>query len=56
MDNIQPCPFCGSADIYWDKYLIDESPVAFLVCKGCGCEGPYAAQRRTALKRWNRRV
>lgn len=51
-----PCPFCGGTRIYWDSVLIDQEEQHFLVCRGCGCEGPVNELTGLALALWERRV
>lgn len=50
-----PCPFCGSVVQYWDSVRIDDDDEHFIVCRGCGCEGPYDQDKETALIKWNTR-
>lgn len=53
MDELKPCPFCGSLKIEMIK--IDCTNEWFLRCEKCGIEQPLYNARSKAIKAWNRR-
>lgn len=54
--DLTPCPFCSGTAIYGDSVLIDDEELHFLICLGCGCEGPHAQEQATAQALWERRA
>ena len=46
--KLQPCPFCGSADLIKKWY--------FVTCKRCQTDGPIKGDEQEAVDAWNRRV
>ena len=65
MNELKPCPFCGSTDIYatFEQGCIDDSAVIF--CNTCKVsvkleendqEGVNEITKRKAVEAWNRRV
>lgn len=50
--TIQPCPFCGKADIS----VVEDDGFVWLCCTDCGVEGPTASSRIHAIQRWQRRA
>jgi hypothetical protein len=58
--KLNPCPFCGSANIESDCFSAAFSvPVCpedcFDYCKDCDAQGPAASDIATAHARWNAR-
>ena len=58
--KLNPCPFCGSANIESDCFSAAFSvPVCpedcFDYCKDCDAQGPATADIATAHLRWNAR-
>lgn len=55
MDNLKPCPLCGSSNIVLDVYNYTTDKVLYMIhCKGCGT----ALTRETseqAIKDWNQK-
>ena len=54
MDELKPCPFCGS-----DELIICESTKReyyFVNCYYCGAESGGCAKRKDALAEWNKRA
>ena len=52
--SVNPCPFCGSADIYIVENDNDYN-MCWCGCSLCGCEGPYRPDRRHAIQVWQKR-
>jgi len=50
---INPCPFCGSEDIY----VVDNSDwgMCWCGCAQCGTEGPCRPDRFNAIAMWQKR-
>ena len=46
--ELQPCPFCGSADLIKKWH--------FVTCKRCGMDGPIKGNEQEAIKAWNGRT
>jgi Lar family restriction alleviation protein len=44
-----PCPFCGGQPIFI------ASEYHFARCRSCGAEGPWKAERSSAVDGWNMR-
>lgn len=52
---LKPCPLCGHKKItVYNPTFYGDS--VFVVCNNCECStGPYGS-RRSAIRRWNKRV
>lgn len=60
LNNSNPCPFCGSANIHSDCYSTAFSMAitaddCFYYCKDCDAQGPAAGDMQEAQRRWNER-
>jgi len=63
MDEVKPCPFCGSSEV--TEIIQDHEQIA-VVCINCGSRGPgaYIPEKginldsyiENAYKAWNRRA
>lgn len=54
MDELKPCPFCGSDE---DIRVVSEYSEAFYVyCLTCTSCGPSGATSQEAIEAWNRRT
>jgi len=52
MNELKPCPFCGS-----EAETFEASEDSFsILCTGCGVETPYLPYLTEAIAAWNRRV
>lgn len=51
MDELKPCPFCGSDNVRMDT----DYGVYFVLCVNCQTEGPDDPDKSTAIKLWNGR-
>lgn len=61
MEELKPCPFCGSGyivnvskDVCTDR--IKREPTHALYCMGCGTQTRYYFTWEEAVKAWNRRA
>jgi len=52
--NIEPCPFCGSIDIYVVENDKDYQ-MCWCGCAMCGAEGPCRPNRHNAIRVWQDR-
>ena len=55
---LEPCPFCGSESIWYEKYLHDAGPRWRCWCADCiaGSDPGWAQQRIDVREMWNRRA
>lgn len=55
---LEPCPFCGSPHIVYEKYQHIVGERWRVWCAGClaGIDPGYAQDRATVQRRWNRRA
>lgn len=54
--NLEPCLFCGSADVNLEPAFENEFGVpfpAYVSCEGCGARGSEAVTDEDAITRWN---
>lgn len=54
--TIQPCPFCGFDDPYYDEMITEDESFFYLTCLECGAEGPIANSPAEAGEKWNGRI
>lgn len=48
MEELKPCPFCGSNNLIVDGFT-------WVHCKNCRTDGPLFNDRKKAIKAWNTR-
>ena len=53
VNELKPCPFCGSENIEITSYCAD---LVFIQCDGCGATFPHFDSEKEAIKAWNGRV
>lgn len=51
MNELTPCPFCGSDDVHTQRYNICYS----VECFNCECLGPSGTTADEAAQKWNTR-
>lgn len=58
LNDVKPCPFCGSEHIFAEKYQHDAGERWRIVCGGCcaGIERGYDQTPWTAREAWNKRT
>ncbi|MBU6464860.1 MAG: Lar family restriction alleviation protein [Proteobacteria bacterium] len=49
--SAEPCPFCGSSDVWINADLEPK----FVLCRKCSAFGPIAPTVTLAAERWNKR-
>ena len=61
MEELKPCPFCGSAaEISQGRF--DGKDTSYVICRKCGASGeffvvsPKYASNERAIEAWNRRA
>lgn len=52
MENLKPCPFCGSDDVA----MYGLYPSSYARCRACGAEGAMSNSYYEAAAAWNRRA
>ena len=53
LDDLHPCPYCNSDDLYLDEYLIDGRHGCCVACHSCGLSGPVSFDGEgIACKAW----
>lgn len=52
IDRLEPCPFCGSADVK----LYDTSYNLHVFCCKCEAEGPSGVNKTESIALWNKRI
>ncbi len=58
MNELLPCPFCGSDDVIIENHVDDiEMMHPYISCIGCGTYGPQTSKgdENIAIERWNKR-
>ena len=57
MDELKPCPFCGSNTLELDKEIspTGDYSIWFVTCYDCPCQGVRGDTREEAIKAWNTR-
>lgn len=53
---LRACPFCGEAEKGLNIMGEEETAVFWCACDTCGTDGPYAAEKKIAVRMWNRRI
>ena len=52
MEELKPCPFCGSDDV-----VVEETDTSgYVRCRGCGAEGGLRYSHDEAAAAWNSRA
>ena len=54
MDELLPCPFCGSENVKWFPPEAEEP--LWVGCNNCFAIGPYNAEWIRAIATWNKRA
>ena len=56
--SLLPCPFCGSRDVYYEKYIREVGPRWRVVCLGCiaSIDPGWAQSRSVVQGMWNTRA
>lgn len=52
MNELKPCPFCGSKDIEIFKYIINY----FAQCNNCGMTSGKSTTKKSLILYWNTRL
>lgn len=57
MNELKPCPFCGSKDVEVTAFLPFGYPgiSKVVTCDNCGCQGPLSSTETEAIEKWNDR-
>ena len=53
MENIKPCPFCGSTNLNSIHISLNKWSV---LCNNCLAEGPLIDSQEKAIEIWNKRI
>ena len=53
MEELKPCPFCGSKDVFIDN---PDSHCFYVACANCGVNGTTTNTKARAIEAWNRRA
>ena len=58
MDELKPCPFCGSADVGTALQMpqFGEVVKTYVVCNACGCRTAEYKKASVAVTIWNERA
>ena len=54
MNELKPCPFCGSTDHHHIASVLNGRSQVH--CEYCGSEGPVCESEASAIAAWNRRT
>lgn len=52
MEELKPCPFCGSSNVV----LYEMNPNSYARCRGCGAEGSLRSSHDEAAAAWDSRT
>lgn len=56
MTELNPCPFCGSKEVFAELDVESSaSPFYSVNCSSCGAEGPTASSKNSCIELWNPR-
>lgn len=56
MDELKPCPFCGSNEIrIIDSITNFNIPVTYVICCNCQSRGASKREKQKAINMWNTR-
>ena len=53
---LRACPFCGEAGEGLEIMGEKSTEVFWCSCNTCGTDGPYAYEKKIAVRLWNRRI
>ena len=53
---LRACPFCGEAGEGLEIMGEDATEVFWCACNVCGTDGPFAPEKKIAVRMWNRRI
>jgi len=59
MEELKPCPFCGSDILEMDRELAEFDNQAerwFITCYECPCQGVIGDDKQEAIEAWNKRT
>ena len=57
MSDLLPCPFCGGADLVYNRPIGTAGMGRNILCKDCRAEGPLLTfESGTAHEKWNTRT
>lgn len=51
MEEIEPCPFCGSDNVDIGRRY--KSTLSYIFCRDCDAQGPTSDMERIAIDFWN---
>lgn len=55
--NLKRCPFCGSEDVWYEEsYEYPPEIGAYVRCRNCEAQGPYAKSEKLSVEIWNTRA
>lgn len=53
MTKIKDCPFCKTPIKEDDDNCYEGISLSWIICEGCGAEGPFADSMEEAIALWN---
>lgn len=59
MDELKPCPFCGSEGLglkHAPRYWLEGNGVYWMACSDCGATGSEGRTEALAIEAWNTRA